>query len=142
MRARILALSVLGFLGMIDTLYLGLKRGAGPIPCTITSGCEEVLTSEYSELKGIPISWFGFAFYLAVFSLAVFAAFGEERLLHWIFLLALPAFVVSLVLVGLQVFVIESYCEYCLGSALLVTGILLVSAWPRPAPSPKSAQSA
>jgi uncharacterized membrane protein len=135
MRGRIAALGLLAFLGMIDTLYLGLKRGKGPIPCTITSGCEQVLTSEYSEFAGIPISWFGFAFYLTVFSCAVFAGFGAERLLRWILWLAIPAFLISAVLAGIQVFIIESYCEYCLGSAALVTAILLASAWPRRQPA-------
>jgi uncharacterized membrane protein len=130
MKGRIFALGLLAFLGMIDTIYLGVKRGAGPIPCTITSGCEEVLTSKYSELAGVPISWFGFAFYLTVFSLTVFAGFGQTPLLRWVFWLAVPAFLISLVLVGIQVFVIGSYCEYCLGSALLSTSILAVSAWP------------
>jgi uncharacterized membrane protein len=128
---RIAALGVLSFLGMIDTLYLGLKRGAGAIPCTITSGCEEVLNSRYSELAGVPISWFGFVFYLAVFSCVVFAGFGNPGLLRWVVRLSVPAFAISLVLVGLQVFVLEAYCEYCLGSALLSTAILSVSAWPQ-----------
>ena len=81
MSGRALALTLLSFLGLVDTLYLGIKRGT-PVPCSITSGCEEVLNSRFSELAGIPISWFGFAFYLAVFSSTVFAFFGEDRLLR------------------------------------------------------------
>jgi uncharacterized membrane protein len=131
MKFRALALALLAFLGMIDTLYLGLKRGGPPIPCRITTGCEDVLNSEYSELAGIPISWFGFVFYLAVFSCAVFSSFGAPHLLKWVFWPALAAFAVTLVLVGIQAFVLEAYCEYCLGSAILVTLIFLLSPWPR-----------
>ncbi len=129
MRARTLALVVLPFLGLIDTLYLGLKRGK-PVQCSITSGCEEVLNSAYSTLAGIPISWFGFAFYLTVFSCAVFAMFGEERVLRWLFWPILAAFIVSMGLVGVQAFVLHAYCQYCLGSAILVTLILVAS--PKP----------
>ena len=129
MRGRAFALILISFLGLVDTLYLGIKRGK-PVPCTITSGCEEVLNSRYSTLAGIPISWFGFAFYLAVFSAAVFAIFGDETLLRWVFWPALAAFVVSLGLVAIQAFVLHAYCQYCLGSAVFTT--LIFAASPRP----------
>ena len=129
MRARALALILLTFLGLVDTLYLGIKRGK-PVPCSITTGCEEVLNSAYSTLAGIPISWFGFAFYLTVLSCAVFAAFGDDGLLRLVFWPILAAFVVSLGLVGVQAFILHAYCQYCLGSAILVTLILLAS--PKP----------
>jgi uncharacterized membrane protein len=129
-KGRAFILALLSFLGLVDTLYLGLKRGT-PVPCSITTGCEEVLNSRFSELAGIPISWFGFAFYLAVFSCAIFAAFGEDRLLRFVFWPALAAFCLSVALVGIQAFVLRAYCQYCLGSAILVTLILLASPKPR-----------
>lgn len=136
MRARALALIVLTFLGLVDTFYLGIKRGK-PVACTITHGCEEVLNSKFSTLAGIPISWFGFAFYLAVFSSAAFALFGEDWALRLVFWPALAAFIVSAMLVGIQAFVLHAYCQYCLGSAGLVTLILLIAPKPggeKPAP--------
>ena len=133
MRGRALALALITFLGLVDTLYLGIKRGK-PVACTITHGCEQVLNSKFSTLAGIPISWFGFAFYLAVFSSAVFALSGEERLLRLVFWPALAAFAVSAVLVGVQAFVLHAYCQYCLGSAGLVTLILLIA--PKPGGTP------
>lgn len=132
MRGRALALILLAFLGLIDTLYLGIKRGK-PVPCSITSGCEEVLNSRFSTLAGIPISWFGFAFYLTVFSCAVFATFGEGWVLKLVFWPILTAFIISVGLVGVQAFILHAYCQYCLGSAILVTMILIAS--PKPARS-------
>lgn len=129
MRGRALALILLAFLGLVDTLYLGIKRGK-PVPCSITTGCEEVLNSRYSTLGPIPISWFGFAFYLTVFSCAVFAVFGEGWALKLAFWPILAAFVISMALVGVQAFILHAYCQYCLGSAILVTLILAVS--PKP----------
>ena len=130
MRNRALALILLSFLGLVDTLYLGIKRGK-PVPCTITTGCEEVLNSRYSAVAGIPISWFGFVFYLTVFGAAAFARFGDdERLLNLIFWPALAAFLISLGLVAIQAFVLQAFCQYCLGSAILSTLILVAS--PRP----------
>ena len=130
MRKRALALMLLSFLGLVDTLYLGIKRGK-PVPCTITSGCEEVLNSRFSAVAGIPISWFGFAFYLTILSAAVFTLFGDDdRLLRLIFWPALAAFLISLGLVAIQAFVLRAYCQYCLGSAVLATLILIAA--PKP----------
>jgi uncharacterized membrane protein len=82
---------------------------------------------------GIPISWFGFAFYLTVFSAAAFAVFSDDyRLLRLTFWPALAGFVISLGLVGIQAFILHAYCQYCLGSAVLTTLIFIAS--PRPAP--------
>jgi uncharacterized membrane protein len=128
-KGRALALILISFLGLIDTLYLGMKRGK-PVACSLTTGCEEVLSSRYSAVAGVPISWFGFAFYLTVFSAAIFSVFGDDRLLQLVFWPALLAFLISMALVGIQAFVLHAYCQYCLGSAILMTLILLLS--PKP----------
>lgn len=130
MKTRAIILLLLAFLGLVDTLYLGIKRGK-PVPCSITTGCEEVLNSKFSAVGGIPISWFGFAFYLAVFSAAAFAAFSDDdRLLRLVFWPALAGFVISLGLVGVQAFVLRAWCQYCLVSAVLTTLIFVAS--PKP----------
>ena len=129
MKYRALAIALVAFLGMIDTFYLSAK-GSQPVPCRITGGCNDVLTSQYSRVAGVPLSTIGLVFYLTVFSLAIFHAFGTADTLRWIFWLAMPGFVISVVLVGIQAFVLKAYCEYCLASAVLETAILLLSPWP------------
>ena len=136
MRNRGLILILLSFLGLVDTLYLGIQHGK-PVPCSVTHGCEEVLNSRFSALAGIPISWFGFAFYLTVFSVAVFAIFSEEGPLKLIFWPALAAFLISAGLVGVQAFILKAWCQYCLGSAILTTLILIAS--PKPQLTSKAA---
>ena len=77
MKIRPVLIAFLAFIGMVDALYLSIKRNAGPIPCHITRGCTDVLTSKYWEMAGIPLSWLGLAFYVTVFSLAVFNMFED-----------------------------------------------------------------
>jgi len=133
MKIRPLLIALLAFIGTIDALYLSMKRNAGPIPCHVTSGCEDVLTSKYSEIAGIPLSWFGLAFYVTVLSLAVFKLFEDaERSpfgdpLRWIFYLAGVGLIISALLVGIQAFILKAFCEYCLLSAALVLMIFLLS---------------
>src|SRR5438046_1950444 len=132
MKIRPLVIAFLAFIGMIDALYLSIKRNAGTIPCHVTRGCTDVLTSKYSEIAGIPLSWFGMAFYVVVFSLAIFTVFEDpkrplEQVAGWIFYLAGAALVVSALLVGVQAFILKAFCEYCLLSAALVLTMFLLA---------------
>ena len=131
MNARGLALALLSFAGMTDSLYLSLKRDSGPIPCHVTQGCNDVLTSAYSELAGIPISWFGFVFYLTVFGSAVFALSGSRNALRRLFWPAVAAFGISIGLTAIQAFILQAFCEYCLASGTLVTAIFGLTLWER-----------
>src|SRR2546422_10445831 len=122
-------------LGMVDALYLSIKRNAGPIPCHVTRGCTDVLTSRYSEIVGIPISWFGVGFYIVMFSLAAFKVFEDPQypshgLTGLIFYLAGAALVISSLLVGIQAFILKAFCEYCLLSAALVLSMFLLTPSP------------
>ena len=135
MRLRPILIALLAFIGMIDALYLSIKRNAGPIPCHVTRGCSDVLTSKFSELAGIPLSWFGMAFYVTVFSLAVFTLFGESQgssasPVRVIFYLSGVGLIISALLFGIQAFILHAYCEYCLLSAALVFTIFLLSPHP------------
>jgi uncharacterized membrane protein len=129
MKQRATAISVVAFLGMVDALYLTVMRGVH-VPCSVTGGCNEVLTSAYSVVFRIPLSMIGLVFYFSVFCLAILDAFDIGHLMRWVFWLALPAFVITLGLLYLQAFVILHFCQYCLASAAFVTTIFLVSALP------------
>ena len=131
MNKRVLAIALVAFLGMVDTFYISIKRGGPPVECHVTKGCNDVLTSRFSTLAGIPISWFGLAFYVAVFSCAVFELSGSAKAARLIFGPALCAFLVSLSLTSIQAFVLRAYCEYCLMSAVFVTTIFALSATTR-----------
>ena len=130
MSKRAVAIALLSFVGMFDALYLSLKRNAGAIPCHVTRGCTDVLTSRYSELMGIPLSVYGLFFYVAVFSLAVFEISGAGKTLNWVFWPAAAGVAISAILVGIQAFALNAYCEYCLLSAILVVSIFLLSPHP------------
>ena len=141
MKPRFVAIALLTFIGMVDALFLSIKRNAGPIPCHITHGCTDVLTSKYSEIAGIPLSWFGLAFYITVFSLVIIKLFDDsnnpaQQLSGLIFYLAGAALIVSAFLVGIQAFILKAFCEYCLLSAGLVLTIFLLAPHPGPRKHP------
>lgn len=116
-------------IGFADSSYLTLEHFQGRIPpCTVGISCEAVLTSAYSEIAGLPVALLGAIYYLLVL-IGVFAYFESrnQRIFKITLILTTAGFLASLAFVYIQVFVLHSYCQYCLLSALTST-ILFVSA--------------
>src|SRR4051812_45340486 len=132
MKLRSVLIACLAFIGMVDALYLSLKRNAGPVPCHVTHGCTDVLTSKYSEFAGIPLSSLGLIFYVTILSLMVFKLFEDVEHplafpLSAVFYLTGVGLVISALLVGIQAFILKAFCEYCLLSASLVLTMFLLT---------------
>ena len=116
------------FLGIYLTLY---KFGViGSLVCNVGS-CEKVQSSKYSMFLGLPVATWGIGFYLLMFALCVTSMqdhFAESRSV------ALAMFVVAgwgvlftAWLNYLEAFVINAWCEWCLGSAAMVLIIFVLA---------------
>lgn len=130
----ILSLVVLiSIIGFLDATYLTVRHyDASSINCSIVSGCEEVTTSRYSTIGGIPVALFGAVYYVTILVLAVAYFDTKSKIfLKFIGYFSFLGFLTSLILVFLQIFVIKAICLYCMVSAasstmLFVLGILLL----------------
>ena len=123
-------LIVASFLGFIDTAYLTAEFFLGEAPkCVLFSGCDLVTTSVYSKIGPVPVSLLGLLFYVTILVLLI-AYFDRRRamFLRLISALSVPAFLFTLWLVFLQLFVIKAICVYCMFSALTSSTIFIVSA--------------
>lgn len=118
----------ISLIGLGDSVYLTVKHFLDEkVPCSLISGCEMVLTSQYAEIFGIPTAAFGALAYFAVFSLAILAAFGN-RLMWFVFGLATVAMLLfTLWLLYLQAFVIKAYCQFCLLSAATTLTLFIIA---------------
>lgn len=125
-----LTFSFLGisFLGFADAGYLTAKHYLGtPIPCSILNGCDTVTKSIYATVFGVPISLLGALYYLVLFMLVLVYLDSEKtKFFLWASRLTWTGFLVSVVLVFLQIFVIKALCLYCLGSALTSTALFVL----------------
>src|SRR5512146_2301758 len=112
---------VLSLAGFADAAYLTAKHlQGGAVPCSITGGCETVLTSRWAEIAGIPTAGFGALYYLAVFFLTVLYLDSRKSwALKAVLVLVTVALAASLVLFCLMAVVIRSSCQYCLLSDLV-----------------------
>ncbi|MEK7646258.1 MAG: vitamin K epoxide reductase family protein [Patescibacteria group bacterium] len=117
-----IAVLCIALLGFADAAYLTIKHYAGVVPPCAVGGCEQVLTSDYATLLGIPVALMGALFYVLIL-VGTFAYLEskQERLFRWVLYATLPGFVFTVYLFILQAVVIESFCLYCLGSATTST---------------------
>ncbi len=121
----------LAALGALVSGYLTwIKVANAQAFCSNVGDCDAVNSSVYSELFGIPIALFGLGAYLAMAALLVL----EDRvplLREWgplaVFGLALTGTLYSAYLTYVEFFVIYAVCPYCVASAVLITGILILA---------------
>ncbi len=104
--------------GFIDASYLTYHHyTAEPVPCSITGGCEMVLTSDYATFHDIPIAIFGAGAYGVALVLALIAASGRQWA-WWLY--GLQAIVMASFsgwLIYVQANYIGAFCQFCLLSA-------------------------
>lgn len=120
--------ALVALIGLADSIYLTIHHLSGEqVPCSVTGGCETVLTSSYAEIAGIPLAVFGAAAYFLAFSLAILAAFGNRKLwfLFGVQVSLMAAF--SLWLFYLQAFVIKAFCQFCLLSAATTVTLFIIA---------------
>jgi uncharacterized membrane protein len=107
--------------------YITIADSSGGAPSCLAggSGCETVAGSMYSHLVGVNIAVFGIVGYVLLLATALlrgdvarFAGFG----------LALVGFGYSVYLTYLELFKIHAICQWCVGSAALMTILLALNA--------------
>jgi uncharacterized membrane protein len=124
LRIAILVITVIG-IGIATYLtyvhYAGIK-----VACLSSGGCETVQASRWSKLDGIPVAVLGLVGYVLIFaSLAVRGDIGRIGG----FGLALVGFLFSMYLTYREVFSIHAICQWCVGSAVLMTALLILTGW-------------
>jgi len=134
---------LIAIIGFADAGYLTVEHFQGVVPpCKITTGCEQVLTSPYSVVLGLPVSLLG-AIYYALVAAGSFAYLEgkHERLFRWSLGMTIFGLIASIWFVFLQAFIIHSYCAYCLCSALTSTILFVVACFVFKKYSPESPAS-
>lgn len=121
---------ILVLVGFGDAAYLAALHFYQADPgCSLISGCDAVLSSEYSVILGIPLAYAGLAYYLFLMKgILFYFQYGSLLALKATQVVNSAGFIMSMWLVYLQAFVINSFCQYCLLSAL-VTSSLLITMW-------------
>jgi uncharacterized membrane protein len=118
-------IAVLALVGLGVAGYLTYVHYAGiHVLCAASGGCETVQTSSYAKLAGIPVPVLGLVGYAGIL-VSLFVPGDTGRLATAG--LALVGFGFSVYLTYLEVFVIKAICQWCVGSAVLMTGIAVMA---------------
>ena len=124
-----LALTVIG---ISDAMYVayGSYRGT-QLWCPILDGCNTVVNSPYSRVLGMPMSYFGFIYYLFMFGLAARLAYEpvSKGLRFRVILYAALGAVSSAYFIYLQLGLIQAICSYCIISAIISFLLLFAALW-------------
>jgi uncharacterized membrane protein len=119
---------ILGFLGFLDSAYLTIEHYKNLIPPCTLHGCDTVLTSSFSMIGPIPLALLGTLFYLGMMILCLLILVeGMKQLLKLYYIGAIWGFIFSAYLFLLQLLIIKSFCQYCLLSEVISTGLLLLA---------------
>lgn len=135
----LIAIVVVSFIGFLDATYLTIQHyNEGILPCVVFEGCEQVTTSKFSTVAGVPISLFGVAFYLTILiSTIIFwdpikslrdhgASTKKDKALLALGYLPIAGFAISMLLLYLQLFVIKAICAYCVVSIISSTLLFIL----------------
>lgn len=128
-RALRTTLIVLAALGVALAGYLTYLHYSGTTPpCSIKGNpCSQVQKSRYSELAGVPVALIGLIGYIVI--LGSLLAPESERARFATMALTLGGLGFSAYLTYREVFTLHKICEWCVGSAVLVSIMMGLSVW-------------
>ncbi len=128
-RALRTTLTVLAVLGVALAGYLTYLHYSGTTPpCSIKGNpCSQVQKSRYSELAGVPVALIGLIGYIVI--LGSLLAPESERARFATMALTLGGLGFSGYLTYREVFTLHKICEWCVGSAVLMTIMMGLSVW-------------
>ena len=107
------------------------KKIKKPLICPIGFDCNFVVHSDYSEFMHVPLEVFGMIYYALLSLSYLFFIFFLEAMpdIVSLFLLvaSFGAFVFSLYLLFIQIFILRKGCSWCIVSALITILIFILT---------------
>lgn len=122
---RIIAFVAVIGIGVATYITIADSSGGSPACLAGGGGCETVANSSYSHIAGVNIAVFGIVGYVL---LLISAFFANDAARFGGFAVALGGFGFSVYLTYLEIFKIEAICQWCVGSAVLMTILFLLNA--------------
>ena len=124
--AAILA-TLVSLAGVADSVYLTVHHyTAEPVPCSLIEGCEQVLTSPYATIGGVPLAILGAVAYFVTFSLALLTIYRNPFTWRLFGIQVVIMAVFTAWLIYVQAALIGAFCQFCLLSAATTFTLLLI----------------
>ncbi len=123
---------VLGLCGFMVARHIRKHKIKNiPLVCPMNFDCHTVVYSDYSKFICIPVEFLGMIYY-ALISVAYFIFIFWEKILPvsvtlFIMTTSFIAFLFSLYLIAVQIFILKKGCSWCIVSALISACIFILT---------------
>lgn len=123
---------IASFIGLLDSGYLSYsKLNSLHLVCSPNIGdCNSVNASQWSYIFGIPVAYLGFLAYLAILLLLEFGPkikWLRPHVDYLFFFVSLVGFLFSAYLTYIEAAVLNTFCQWCLISAGMITILFSIS---------------
>jgi len=127
-----IVITLLALAGFILAYYIrSTKKAPETLVCPLDGSCEEVITSKFSKILGVPVEVGGMLYYAIAFVAYALFAFTPDLLpsssSSVMFAVACGAFLFSVYLTCVQAFMLKHWCTWCLCSAGISTLIFILA---------------
>jgi uncharacterized membrane protein len=114
------------YAGFVISLYLTFVHYRGYVShCYVVEGCEQVQTSRFAVVLGVPLALLGTVFFTVLFFLGIgLLTRSSGTLVRWYKVLAYVGALAAVPLFLLQAVALRAFCTYC-----VATEVILVSIW-------------
>jgi uncharacterized membrane protein len=121
-----LFLTAASYAGFVISLYLTFVHYRGYVsPCYVVSGCEQVQTSRFSAIMGVPVALLGTVFFAVIFYLGIgLLTRSGARVVLAYKVLAFAGALAIIPLFLLQAISLRAFCSYC-----VATEAIMLSMW-------------
>jgi uncharacterized membrane protein len=121
-----LFLAAASYAGFAVSLYLTFVHYRGYVShCYVVEGCEQVQTSRFSVILGVPVALLGVVFFTAMFYLGIgLLTRSSVRLVRAYKVLAYLGALAAVPLFLLQAVALRAFCTYCVAGE-----VILLSMW-------------
>jgi len=132
MRHR-MVVATLALAGVLLSTYLTLYHYGlvGTLVCGASESCEKVQLSRYAMFLGVPVAVLGLGGYAVLLVVALAGLEGRfapgPRVTRLLAVISGGGAVFTIYLTYLELFKIHAVCRWCVGSAVVITAILVAS---------------
>ena len=124
-------MAVLSLWGLGLSVYLTVVHYTNaPLVCLVTSGCETVNRSAYSEVAGIAVALLGAGAYVMILGLLgaeAYTLIDHQTAGLGLFGISLAGALYSAYLTYVEIFLLRAICSWCVISAITMTAILALA---------------
>lgn len=129
-KIAVFALASCGFV-VARHIYKHKKSDQSPLVCPLNFDCHAVVHSDYSKFLGVPVEIFGMIYYGLVSISYLIFIFMPNVLPPFevgvVIISSLAAFIFSLYLICVQIFILKKGCFWCYISALICVLIFILT---------------